>query len=224
MKEKSFSKNALWYGGLFLVILILSMFIGRLLPYRIALMKGGIIETLLIFGGIFILQWNNFEDTKLNWGKFIGSSIVATIIFYMAESAVVSVSKLLYSTTSASLIIVNILKTLITYSIWAFIYITLFKIIFKLNNPFTNLKKNLMISLIILIIFSIIAGIINSASQIIALQMLENGNGISALIGFMQASSRWDLTYPTLLVKSVIMAILSIGLTKKNIPVNYEKL
>ena len=219
MKEKSFSKNFLWYGGLFLVILILSMFIGRLLPYRIALMKGGIIETLLIFGGIFILQKNNFEDTKLNWGKLIGSSIVATIIFYIAEWAVVSVSKFIYSKLPYSLIIyiiTNILIALITYCIWTFIYITLCKIIFNLNNPYTNLKKNILISLAILVIFSIIAGIINSASQFLALQMLQSGNGINSLLGFMEMSARWDLTYPTLLVKSAIMAILSIGLIKQN--------
>lgn len=219
MKEKSFSKNALWYGGLFLVISIISMFIGRLLPFRISLMKGGIIETLLISGGIFILQKNNFEDIKLNWGKFIGSSIVATIIFYILESVVVSISKFIYSKLPYSLmiyIITNILVALITYCIWTFIYITLCKFIFKIDNPYTNLKKNILISLIILVIFSIIAGIINSASQFLAFQMLQSGKGIHSLLGFMEMSARWDLTYPILFVKSVIMAILSVGLVKQD--------
>jgi hypothetical protein len=146
MKEKSFSKNVLYYGGLFLAILIISMFGFQLLPskfaYKIALMKDGILETLLIFGGIFILQKNNFEDTKPNWGKFVGSSIIATIVFYIAEWAVVTAFKLIFSAnTLATLIVVNVLVTLITYAIWIFIYITLCKIIFKLDNPYANKKR-----------------------------------------------------------------------------------
>ena len=46
MKENCLSKNVLWYGGLFIVISIVSMVLGRLLPYPIFMMKDGIIETL----------------------------------------------------------------------------------------------------------------------------------------------------------------------------------
>lgn len=219
MKGNCLSKNVLWYGGLFLVISIISMFLGRLLPYPIFLIKDGIIETLLIFGGIFILQKNNFDDTKTNLGKLLGSSILATIIFYVLEWLVVLVFKFIFGifpTSSVIIVILNIITTLITYSLWVFIYITLCKIIFKLDNPYINLKKDIVISLIILIIFSLIAGIVNTISQIMALQMLNSGNSIVSLIGFMETSAKWDLTYLIILVKSLIMAILSIGLMKQD--------
>ena len=219
MKENCLSKNVLWHGGLFLVISIISMLLGRLLPYPIFLMKDGIVETLLIFGGIFILQKINFEDIKTNLGKLIVGSILATIIFYVLEWIIVPISSFIFGIFPTSLVIIGILNaitTLVTYSLWIFIYITLCKIIFKLDNPYISLNKNIVISLIVLVIFSLIAGIINTMSQTMALQMLNNNDGVNSLIGFMETGSKFDLTYLIILVKSIIMATLSIGLMKQD--------
>lgn len=219
MKENCLSKNVLWHGGLFLVISIISMLLGRLLPYPIFLMKDGIVETLLIFGGIFILQKINFEDTKTNLGKLIVASILATIIFYVLEWIIAPIFSFIFGIFPTSLAIIGILNaitTLVTYSLWVFIYITLCKIIFKLDNPYISLKKNIVISLIVLVIFSLIAGIINTMSQTMALQMLNSNDGVNSLIGFMETSSKFDLTYLIILVKSIIMATLSIGLMKQD--------
>ena len=223
MKENCLSKNVLWHGGLFLVISIITMLLSKLLPYPIFLIKDGIIETLLIFGGIFILQKNNFEDTKTNVGKVLVSSILATIIFYVLEWLVAFVFNFIFGifpTSSVIIVILNIITTLITYFLWFFIYITLCKIIFKPDNRYIALKKNIVISLIVLIIFSLVAGIIYSISQIIALQMLaqisNDGNEMGFILGIMEMSSGWDLTYLIILVKSVIMAILSLGFMKQS--------
>lgn len=219
MKENCLSKNVLWHGGLFLVISIISVLLGRLLPYPIFLMKDGIVETLLIFGGIFILQKINFEDTKTNLGKLIVGSILATIIFYVLEWIIAPIFSFIFGifpTSLAIICILNAITTLVTYSLWVFIYITLCKIIFKLDNPYISLKKNIVISLIVLVIFSLIAGIINAMSQTMALQMLNSSDGVNSLIGFMETSSKFDLTYLIILVKSIIMATLSIGLMKQD--------
>jgi len=219
MKENCLSKNVLWHSGLFLVISIISMLLGRLLPYPIFLMKDGIVEALLIFGGIFILQKINFEDTKTNLGKLIVASILATIIFYVLEWIIAPIFSFIFGIFPTSLAIIGILNaitTLVTYSLWVFIYITLCKIIFKLDNPYISLKKNIVISLIVLVIFSLIAGIINTMSQTMALQMLNSNDGVNSLIGFMETSSKFDLTYLIILVKSIIMATLSIGLMKQD--------
>lgn len=219
MKENCLSKNVLWHSGLFLVISIISMLLGRLLPYPIFLMKDEIVEALLIFGGIFILQKINFEDTKTNLGKLIVASILATIIFYVLEWIIAPIFSFIFGIFPTSLAIIGILNaitTLVTYSLWVFIYITLCKIIFKLDNPYISLKKNIVISLIVLVIFSLIAGIINTMSQTMALQMLNSNDGVNSLIGFMETSSKFDLTYLIILVKSIIMATLSIGLMKQD--------
>ena len=218
MKESCLSKNVLWYGGLFIVISIISLLLDRLLPYPIFVMKDGIVETLLISGGILVFQKNNFDEEKMNFGKAIVGSILGIMLFYILETIIFFVFQFIFNILPSSVIIIivgNMITTLLAYFVWFFIYIALCKIIFKLDNPYVNLKKNIIISLIILIILSLVGGIRDTISQIMALQMLESKNGMLSLVRAIEMGSRWGLTYLIILVKTVVMAILSVGLIKQ---------